>query len=441
MENFPLFEFKINPDDVLSGVKTVSIVTDPAFGSGAVFFSDTIKPKFIAMGDVKKQIVAGLSLIPNLRVYRFDEEIGGYYGYFSAETIAMIVEKYHQEMLSNKVNLEHNENAFIDAFLIEDFIVDSEARVQDLASKGISHPNIIGAWYTAFKVKDPQVFQTIINSGDATGFSVECFLDKVLIDFGKEVKNKIIDNKVNIKMKKNNKTLLDKIVALFTVESFTRALVPELAFEIEWGNVGEPVNKVIVDPDGIETLQLIGQGEFITEEGIIVVDEASNLVEIRELPINPAEIEQPEAEIEVPISGDTIMAVSGDTSIVGYPEVSGTTSGETSMTMPVIKTGIEKSILEIVGTNDGEYTILVRVEGGVVISAEALTMTNLMLSRDTEILNLKAKVQVLEDQMKEPIADPVIIVPATDVDYNKLSQYEKLMYKKGLQPFNMEKNK
>ena len=130
MENkLPTFEFLID-DTVESGVKAVSIVSDPAFGSSFVTFEKT-KPKFIQL-EKKKRICAGLSLIPNVLILRSDETFGEYYGYFSAETIEKIVEKYHEEMNSNKVNLDHNENMFIDAFMVEDYIVNSDARVEDL---------------------------------------------------------------------------------------------------------------------------------------------------------------------------------------------------------------------------------------------------------------------------------------------------------------------
>jgi len=315
----PLFEFLID-DSEESGVKTVSIVGDPAFGSSLIAFGKE-KPRFVALAGKKKQIVAGFSLIPNVPVYRVDAEIGEYLGFFSKETIEKIVEKYHAEMLSNRVNLEHDSNAYIDAFMVEDYIVNSEFQVQDLASKGITHPNAIGAWYTAFKIKDISVFNSIVESGQGTGFSVEAFLDRVMVDFNREVKNIIINNKVKSEMKKVNKSLKEKILAIFTQdEKFERALVPELAFEIEWTEIGEPVNKVIVNENGEESLQPVGAGEFITEMGIILVDESSNLVEVRELPAEPV-VEEPEAPVE-------------ETPEVPMPEVSGDTGNTLTITTP-----------------------------------------------------------------------------------------------------------
>lgn len=476
-EKLPLFEFIID-DSVESGVKAVSIVADPAFGSAAIFLSKE-KPKYIAFADKKKQIVAGFSILPNVPVYRVSPEGFEYNGYFSAETIRKIVEKYHEEMLSNKVNLEHDSKKYIDAFLVEDYIVDSEFKVQDLAAKGLTHPNALGAWYTAFKIKDKEVFDAIASSGVGTGFSVEAFLDTVLVDFENEVKNNIINNKVKTEMKKNKKSLLDKIIAIFA-EDLDRALVPELAFEIEWTEIGAPVNKVVVNENGEETLQPVGKGEFVTEDGIIVTDEASNLVEVRDLPAEP-EVEVPEVEVEipeveVPVSGTTGMTEtkvvneqtpeapsSGVTGTTGTTEMGakmdacvadliaqGKTEEEAwaicqssvnEMDCPecqqqqIAKKGIDKTVLEVVGKNDGEYTILVKVEGGIVTSATAQSMTDLMLSKQQEIDALKLKNQELEAKVKEPITEPILQPEEKPVDFSKLSAYEKLMYKRGEKPF------
>ena len=441
-KKLPVFEFLID-DTLESGVKAVSIVSDPAFGSSTVYFSKD-KPRFVALEAQKKQIVAGFSLLANVPVFRVDPEIGEYMGFFSPETIEKIVDKYHKEMLTNQVNLEHSENAFIDAYMVEDFIVNTEQRVEDLKAKGITHANAMGSWYTAFKIKDAKVFQAIVNSGNATGFSVEAFLDKVMVDFNVEVKNNFINNKVQAKMKKVNKSLKEKILAIFTeVEKLERALCPELAFEIEWTEVGAPVSKVVVNENGEESLQPVGQGEFACEYGVVVVDEASNLVEVRDL---PAEV-IPEVEIELPevpeVSGDTsisgstesVLAVSGDTEVV----VSGTTETvvEDSIETPLsgaTKCGMEKSILEIVGTNDGEYTVLVKVVGGVVVEATAQSMVDLMLSKQQEIDALKLSVTTLQAKLKEPITEPILTPEVPALDFSKMTTYEKLMYNRGIKP-------
>lgn len=478
-KNLPVFQFVID-DSAEAGVKAVSIVADPAFGSGLIAFAKD-KPKLIVFADKKKQIVAGLSLIPDVPVYRYDAENDfEYYGYFTADVIEQIVQKYHEEMLQNKVNVNHDDSAFIDAYMIEDFIVNSEGRKADLNKMGIDHKNIMGSWYTAFKIKDLQIFQNIVNSGTATGFSVEAFLDRVTSDFNKEVKNKYINN--NVEMKKISKTIKEKILSIFTeIEKFERVLVPELAFEIEYAGVGEPVNKIIVDQNGNETLQPVGAGEFATESGIVIVDEQSNLVEIRELPAQPKvdAVETPEVPITSgSTSGDTSLAVSGATSTPAVPAITGVTDN----TMPMISTsgstaqaviddelackkkkldeeaalasgttsgttdGLNKTIKELCPVA-GDYVITVCVDDQGNICEATVTSQKDLLPEQPEIGDMKsafsikvknafARIIELEAKMKEPISDPILAPEPKQLsqsEFSKLTPFQKSMYNRGLQ--------
>lgn len=390
----PIFEFIIN-DEEEDGVTAISIVDDPAFQSSLVTFSKD-KPKYIELATAKKkQICAGLSLIPNVLIYRTDPVIGEYFGYFSEETIERIVEKYHEDLNNNKVNLDHDPSKYIDAFMVEDYIVDSEARIADLKAKGIEHENIKGSWYTAFKIKDPQVFEQIVNGNSKTGFSIEAFLDTYLVQAHNEKRNKIIKTE----MKKNNKTILEKIVNLFKSEEFERSLVNELGFEIEWSEVGQPVNKVVVDTEGNETMEPVGMGEFITEEGIIVTDEASNLVEIRELPTEP-ETEEPELVLP---------------------------DEEMEAEIPQIEEKLEAENVQNVEINKMETEFS---ETKAALDEQIQKFASLQAKFDEiqkENEALKAENETLKEKLKEPINEPILEPVVEKKEWAKMSAYERAL--------------
>lgn len=458
MENqLPLFEFIID-ESTATGVKAVSIVMEPAFGSAAIRFDeDAPKPKFVAFGEKKQQIIAGFLILANTPVYRVDPEFGEYMGFFSPETITKIIEKYHEEMLTNQVNLDHNNEAYIDAFMIEDYQVNTKERVADLAAKGLEHPQAFMSWYGALKIKDTEVFNAIDASGEMTGFSVEAFLDRVMVDFNAEVKNNIIQLKVKEEMAKNNKTIKERILAIFTddeapevietevVETkLEQALVPELALDIQWGEIGEPVMQVVPaeTEDGEPTYTPIGQGEFVTDMGIIVVDESSNLVEVRELPVE--EVEEPVVEDELAVDEDgnpiEVPAPSGDTETIAedaeivVPE-NPTEPSATGVTETVTPTlGIDKSILEIVGTNRGEFVIIGFIdEEGNVVEAVYQSMQDLLLESQTKIDSLSAENAELLEKMKEPITDPILTPEPTPLEWDKMTVHQKYMHKKRLE--------
>ena len=422
-KNIPTYEFIID-ETLESGVKAISIVSDPAFQSKLIAFA-AIKSTFVALADIKgkKRKVCGLALIPNTPVFRVDDLTGEeYYGFFSAETIEKIVEKFHAENNNNYLNLNHNDNAFVDAILVEDFIVDSQERVEDLKKKGITHENILGAWATTYKIKSEEVFNSILNGGSKVGFSVEAYLDKIMVQMSEQI------NKSNLKieMKKNNKTLLERILKIFSEESFERSLVPELAITIEWGAIGEQVKQVVVDAAGNETLAPVGPGEFNTDAGIIVVDEASNLLEVRPLPEQPApapevapapvvasleddSIKLPEEELVDPVaevSPDMMPPDGTDPNAPPTPDVKAKTIGE------------------IVGTSDGEYYIKVCVEGGIITEAEVSSETNLL---KTSLEEVQKENSELKDKLKEPIGEPILAPVPEKKDWNKMSTYERVL--------------
>src|SRR5690606_17873906 len=115
------FDIDVNEND--QGVKTMSIVDEPAIESNFIFFAKE-KPKYVELkANGYKQVVAGLALIPDKDILRFDEAGEPYNAYFTAESIEKIRNKFHKEGLGNNVNVDHNSNKYIDAYLLESFII------------------------------------------------------------------------------------------------------------------------------------------------------------------------------------------------------------------------------------------------------------------------------------------------------------------------------
>jgi regulator of replication initiation timing len=453
-KKLPLFEFIID-DSEESGVKAVSIVDDPAFKSSLIAFENP-KPKFVQFADKKgkkrKQICAGLSLIPNVLIYRVDELFGEYYGYFSAETIEKIVEKYHEEMNTNKVNLGHDNSKYIDAFLVSDYIVDSEEKVQDLKRMGIEHENIMGSWFTAFKIKDPNVFDEILKGDSQMGFSVEAILDTFLV----QMSLGITKNNMKKEMKKNYKSLMDKIIDIFRKEELERALVPEFGFEIEWTEVGQPVQQVNVDVEGNETLTPLGPGEFKTDTGIIVVDDSSNLVEVRDLPIE----EEPEVEVEMPdlmlpaedMPTDTSTGDTTNTEMKDYPwdqciadrqaegygeeaanKICGYIRSKNMKSEELTKEMIDEILKDdCPDCNKKQFSEVEFKELETKFDEQTATLSELKVKFEEvqkENEALKIENNELKEKMKEPINEPILDATIDKKDWAKMSAFEKALYK------------
>jgi len=413
-----IFEFLIGEDDD-TGVKTISLVDSPAMESDFIAFDKQDKKlKYISLekqGDEYKGIVAGLSMIPDKLIYRIDPETQEeYYGYFSQKTIEQIRNKYHKEMQTSNVNLDHNANAYIDAYLIESYILNTEARVEEVKAQGIEGATI-GAWYTQFKIDDEEVFQKVLD-GEFNGFSIEAYLNRELTTFGAAMKNNFKEKEK--KMKKNLiQKFKDFLVTLEAEESVSisleDALVPEQGFTLSWGEVGAEVTKTYTNDAGEEVTEPVGQGEFTIEDGrVVVVDENSMLIEVREAEAEP---EEEPAPAEEPAPEEEVAAA----------------EEEPADEKPA-KSDLDKSLNELLDlTKNGDYSVMVSVQDGKVSYGAISSWTEIRMA--SEVDALQAKIAELEQKLSEPIAEPKLTDSTiTSGDVKELTVYERVAKRKGI---------
>ena len=410
MENkIPTFEFLID-DSEDSGVKTLSVVTSPAMESSFITLDkQDKKSKYVFIDKDEKQykgIVAGLAIIPDKMIFRQDEEGNDYQGFFSIETIEKIRNKYHKEVMNLKsVNIEHSD-VFIDAFLIESYILDTEERVNEVKSKGIEEATL-GSWFTAFKIENKEVFNACV-SGVFNGFSVEAFLDR-------ELKLSVNNNNFK-KIKTMKKNLLERLKMrvnkILDEVNFEESLVPELNVTLVWDEVGSDVTKTYVNDDELEVTEPIGVGEFVVEDGrIIVVDENSMLVEVRDAVVEEELVEEEVVIVEPEVSGDTVVEEELVEEVVIENDIAAATLGE---------------LIDV--TKDGSYSISVVVLDGVITEANVSAEQNLIAQE------LNDKIKELELKLSEPIAEPKLTdKKVIDGEVLELTVYEKIAKRKGIQ--------
>lgn len=169
----PIYNIKIDLTDNETGVYTVSLVESPAVEVDFLAFEKET-PIQLKLND-DKHIITGVSLRADYPIYRESVERGGYYVVFTKETIQQIVEKYSKFGFNNLVNIEHNENNYVDnIIMIESYIIDREKGIDPSAFSNVED----GSWITSFKVNDLNIWNKIKN-GEVKGFSVEGFFKLV----------------------------------------------------------------------------------------------------------------------------------------------------------------------------------------------------------------------------------------------------------------------
>ena len=112
--------------------------------------------------------VVGPLLVPDKLIMRIDEDGNPFYVYFSKETVKAIAEKAMKEKLIHNVNLEHDSDIPVNAYMTKSWIKEDS---QDLSNKyGMDLP--IGTWVGEYKIEDPEVWK-MVKEGVVNGFSIE----------------------------------------------------------------------------------------------------------------------------------------------------------------------------------------------------------------------------------------------------------------------------
>ena len=407
-----IFEFIINPEDEELGMKAISLVDKPAIESEYIAFNKQEKPKFIQFQDDKKYIVAGLALIPDKLIYRVDEETGeDYLGYFSAETIEMIMDKFMKESTNGtlqNVNLQHNADNKVQAHLVESFILRTPEMVAAVKAMGIEEA-VEGAWFVSYKFDDKEAYDAAVSGGQFTGFSIEIMLQREL----KMHKNNKINNDKFMTKVKNFIDKFKNILAEMedvdvTPEGETKLAEGKIAdtdIVLRWGEIGMPVLKVAIAEDGTETTEALPEGEYVLENGdVLVVDAMGNLLELKpkaEAPAPLPEEDMAEEKPEVPaeeVKQEVAPEIPAEEKPAEIADVSAKTLGE---------------IVDV--SKDGEYEIKVTVAGGQITAATVEAAQDLISKADFEAL------QTENAELKETI-EKIKIKPLFN-EFTKFNDY------------------
>ena len=396
--DYPIYNFKVKEDGTDTGMIGISLVTEPTIMSEWQLFKE-VKPHYIALKNedgTYKQELLGAALRPDIPILRKDDAGNFYYGIFEKETIEVIRNKFFKQKNTSNVNIQHNEEYNVDAFLIESFIIQNEEQLEATKSLGLEDIEV-GAWIVRYKVESEEVFEKAL-AGDLTGFSVEILLQRELVELHKN-NFKQTNNSIMSKFKElveRFKSVLSEFEdeAPATEEvSFEDVVVAESGAVLRVAEVGSPVMVITTGEDGTETEEAAAEGEYIADDGrTIVVDADSNLVEIVDA---PAEEEAPaeDASEETLAEGETPAA-----------------EGE--------KTDLNKTLAELIPTDkDGSYQLEVYVSDGKFSfgTLYAYTYTDLKLADlvanfealKTEKADLDTEVEKLQAEIEKPIGIPV----------------------------------
>lgn len=166
-----IVELIMDEDDVY-GVDAISIVDSPAIGQHFVHFKEgQVKFKTV---DKEQRILMGAVLIPNLPIYRKNED-GEFYVFMSKETVRKAMERYMLKGLQASSTLQHEEEVK-GCTVVETWMKEGEH--DKSMNYGMELPD--GTWCVCMKIQNDAIWNDWVKEGKVNGFSIEAFfVDKM----------------------------------------------------------------------------------------------------------------------------------------------------------------------------------------------------------------------------------------------------------------------
>lgn len=164
--------YKIEIDNKLTnteGVEKMALVEQPAIEVNWLAFSKQNADKYKFSASPDQQMLSGPFMIPELAIFRHDDELGDYDVTFSADTIRLAMKKFFRNSSPLAINHEHSSQA-VNAYVVESWIVEDPASDKSTLL-GFSLPK--GTWFGTIFVEDTQYWQDYVKTGKVKGFSVE----------------------------------------------------------------------------------------------------------------------------------------------------------------------------------------------------------------------------------------------------------------------------
>lgn len=185
----PVFELAVSEDPQSElEVYAIALVDKPAIEKTWFAFSENKDPwKFAAVGEDDKRIVVGPAMIPDMKIYRKDDEMGEYQVFFTEATIAAIAQKFFAKGNQGNANLMHDPEQTVEGVTyFMSWIKNSGKGMVGLEGE---YPD--GTWFVGAKVDNDEVWGKI-KAGEIQGFSVEGFF-KYLKPAGKTEEEQMLE--------------------------------------------------------------------------------------------------------------------------------------------------------------------------------------------------------------------------------------------------------
>ena len=268
IHGLPVFEALVDSED--TGMLRISLVDDPAVMSDFLAFAgEQRKVQRYAIADEDRHLVFGVVMRADFPIYRYDEDYGGYYIIYKAETIRRMAQKYLAEGRQNNVDLMHDGNEVKGVEMVQAFLKDTAKGVAPAGFEDIAD----GSLFAEFHIEDEDIWSQV-KDGTFKGFSLEGIFEMRPERDQKEVDD-IVSKTDNFSTNHRQMSKMNKIKAMLAKLLASLASVTTDKGVLEWDGdedlkAGDAV--FVVNQDGER--ETAADGDYITEDGkkIVVAD-------------------------------------------------------------------------------------------------------------------------------------------------------------------------
>lgn len=166
--------FYVTINDDTEGMRAISLVKRPAVEVDFLCF-DEQKPVKLKFNE-EERVITGVVCLADTPIYRYTEGFGEWWCVFTKETIKKMIIKYSKDGLLNSVNLQHNNNQYVDGVVMfESYLVNKDRGICPNEFADIPE----GSWISSFKIENDEVWEEIKEGRTLKGFSLEIVCDLV----------------------------------------------------------------------------------------------------------------------------------------------------------------------------------------------------------------------------------------------------------------------
>ena len=165
--------YKISADEKEETIDMIAVTSTPAIMiKGVKLSAQTQRPAIMQFAtDKERMIIAGPALIPDMEIYRNDED-GEYNVVFTSEVVTQLVEKFAKQNGSS-FNVEHSEQS-APMFVMEHWIIEDPEMDKSRTFGFTDLPK--GTWFVMAKVTDEKFWENEVKKQGKLGFSIEGLL-------------------------------------------------------------------------------------------------------------------------------------------------------------------------------------------------------------------------------------------------------------------------